>query len=190
MVLFAHIATLLAAISLAGYLHATEWQFRNATTLSELRLLFAPQKAGILFAPIIGLLLFEGMYLLNLSEDRGEKFDFSDGWVWTALIALVVLFGSGAGIMGPHGERTMKGLIAMGDGPVTPEARSLVASPLTWVVGHANTLLAVSVACNMVNKPSAPIAIVVLVVGSSIGAAIGVMGSRRALAPSQPVPPA
>ena len=182
MVKFIHIATLLSAIALAGYLHVTEWQFRTATTLSELRLLFGPQKWGVLFAPIVGLLLFEGFYLIHLSKDESRTFDFSDGWVWTATVALAILFGSGAGIMGPHGEKTGKALAALGDGPVTPEARALVASPVTWVVGHANTLLAVSVACNMVNKPSAPIAILVLVVGSSIGAAIGVIGSRKALA--------
>jgi hypothetical protein len=181
-VTFVHIATLLAAISLAGYLHATEWQFRNATTLSELRLLFGPQKWGVLFAPIIGLLLFEGMWLLKLSDDQAQKFDFGDGWVWTAIVALAVLFACGAGIMGPHGERTGKALAGLGDGPVTPEARELVADKVTWTVGHWNTGLAVAVACNMVNKPDAPVAILVLVVGSAIGVAIGLIGRKRALA--------
>ena len=179
---FAHIATLLAAVGLAGYLHATEWQFRNATTLPELRLLFAPQKWGILFAPIVALLLLEGMWLLKLSDDRSATFDFSDGWVWTAIVALAVLFATGPAVMGPHGERTGKALAGMGDGPVTPEARALVAGRPAWVVGHGATLLAVSVACNMVNKPSAPVAILVLVVGTAIGAVIGLLGSRRALA--------
>ena len=181
-VLFVHIATLLTAISLAGYLHVTEWQFRNAKTMSELRLLFAPQKAGALFGPIVALLLLEGMWLLHLSRDQSERFDFSDGWVWTAVIALAVLFASGAGYMGPHGAKTGKALFGMGDGPVTPEARALVAHRGVWVVGHFNTFLAVSVACNMVNKPGAPVAILVLVVGTAIGVVIGLIGSRRALA--------
>jgi hypothetical protein len=179
---FAHIATLLAAIGLAGYLHATEWHFRGATSLAELRLLFAPQKWGVLFAPIVGLLLLEGMWLLQLSEDEAVSFEFTEGWVWTAVVALVILFGAGAGIEGPHGERTGKALAALGDGPVTPEARALVASKVGWLVGHGSTGLAVAVACNMVNKPGTPVAILVLVVGSAIGAAIGLMGSRRSLA--------
>jgi hypothetical protein len=179
---FVHISTLLAAISLAGYLHYTEWQFRKAQTMGELRLLFAPQKLGILFAPIIGLLLAFGAWLVKLSEDESASYDYSDGWVWTALIALVILFVGGAGYEGPQGERIMKALLALPDGPVTPEARALVAKRTYWAVSHGETFLAISVACNMVNKPGAAVAILVLVVGSSIGAAIGLMGSRRALA--------
>ena len=187
-VLFLHIATLLAAISLAGYLHVTEWQFGNATTVAELRLLFRPQKWGVLFAPVIGLLLIVGFWLVRLSEDQDTTYELSDGWVWTALIALAILFATGPGVMGPHTERATKVLDEAPDGPVTPELRAVVADRVSWVVGHAATFLAVSVACNMVNKPSGPVAVLVLVVGTSIGAAIGLIGSRRALAPSQPVP--
>ena len=179
---FAHIAVLLCAISLAGMLHATEWLMPRAKTVSELRILARPQKLGVLFVPLIALLLLLGSWLVKLSEDNASEYSFSDGWVWTAVLALVVLFACGGGIMGPAAERLNKTVDAAPEGPVTPELKAVVGHRLPWVVGHFNTFLAVSVACNMVNKPGAAVAVVVLVVGTAIGAAIGLMGSRRALA--------
>jgi hypothetical protein len=179
---FVHIATLLCAIALAGVLHSTHWLMPRAQTVAELRVLARPQKWGVGFAPIIGLLLLEGMWLLKLSDDRAAQFGFSDGWVWTAVVALGILFAGGIGVEGPHAEALNKAVDAAPEGPVTPELRAEVAKPLSWVLGHAMTFLAVSVACNMVNKPGAPVAALVLVVGTSIGAVIGLMGSRRARA--------
>jgi hypothetical protein len=179
---FAHIAVLLAAIALAGVLHATHWMMPRAKTVAELRVLARPQKWGVGFAPIIGLLLLLGAWLVHLSDDRAVKYDYSDGWVWTALIALAILFVGGIAIEGPHAEKLNKAVDATPEGPVTPELRAEVANPLNWVFGHAMTFLAVSVACNMVNKPGAAVAILVLVVGTAIGALIGLAGSRRARA--------
>jgi hypothetical protein len=180
---FAHIAVLLAAIALAGTLHATEWLMPRAKTVGELRLLARPQKLGVLFVPVIALLLLLGAWLLKLSQDDGRaEYSFSDGWVWTAVVALVVLFACGGGIMGPHADKLNKAVDDTPDGPVTPELKAMAAAPVPWVVGHFNTFLAISVASNMVNKPDAPVAVLVLVVGTSVGAAIGVIGSRRARA--------
>lgn len=180
---FAHIAVLLAAISLAGTLHATEWLMPRAKTVSELRLLARPQKLGVLFVPVIALLLLLGAWLLKLSKDDGRPhYSFSNGWVWTAVVALVILFACGGGIMGPHADKLNKAVDATPEGPVTPELKAMAGAKVPWVVGHFNTFLAVSVACNMVNKPSAPVAALVLVVGSAIGITIGLIGSRRALA--------
>ena len=179
-VLCAHIAVFLCAIALAGTLHSTEWLMRSARTVGELRVLARPQKWGVGFQPVIALLLLLGSWLVSLSKDESTTFSFSDGWVWTALIALGLLFVGGGAVMGPAADRLNKAVDAAGEGPVSPELRALSAHRLPWVVGHAQTLLAVSVACNMVNKPSAPVALLVLVVGASIGATVGVLGSRRA----------
>jgi hypothetical protein len=65
---------------------------------------------------------------------------------------------------------------------VSGELRALTAHRVPWVVSHASTFLAVSVACNMVNKPGAAAAVLVLVVGTSIGVVLGILGSRRAAA--------
>lgn len=177
---FAHIAVLLAAIALAGILHATHWLMPRAKTVAELRVLARPQKWGVGFAPIIVLLLGLGAWLVHLSDDRAATYTYSDGWVWTAIVALAILFAGGVGVEGPHAEALNKAVDATPDGPITPELRAEVAKPLSWVLSHAMTFLAVSVACNMVNKPGAPVAILVLVVGTAIGGLIGLIGSRRA----------
>ena len=182
MVKFAHISVLLCAIALAGTLHTTEWLMPRTTTVGELRILARTQKWGVLFAPIIGLLLLLGGWLVKLSDDRTLRYHYSDGWVWTAIVALGILFVAGPAVMGRHADALNKAIDAAPEGPVTPELRAATAAPVPWVVGYATTFLAVSVACNMVNKPSAPVAILVLVVGSAIGAVIGYLGNRRARA--------
>jgi hypothetical protein len=181
-VLFLHIAVLLCAIALAGTLHATEWLLPRARSVGELRLISRPQSWGVLFAPIIALLLLVGMWLVKLSEDQDTTYKLSDGWVWTAVVVLAVLFVCGAAIMGRHATELAKTLGEAPDGPVTPDLVALVTSPVPWVVGHTNTFMAVAVVSNMVNKPSAAISVLVIVAGVVIGSGLGLLGMRRARA--------
>jgi hypothetical protein len=185
-VLFAHVAVVLCAIALAGAIHVSEWLEPRATTVSELRVVTRPQTWGVLFAPIVALLLVLGMWLVHLSDKQDETFHLKDGWVWTAIVVLAWLFATGAGIEGRHATHLAKELAAAPDGPVPAEIKALAGSPVPWVLGHANTFMAVAVVSNMVNKPGAPIAVLVIVVGTVIGGVLGLLGSRRALAPSQP----
>jgi hypothetical protein len=183
-VLFAHIFVVLCAFALAGVLHATQWLMPSAATVSELRVLARPQKWGVGFIPIIGLLLLLGAWLVQLSEDEAITYEFSDGWVWTAVVALGLLFVGGAALEGPSANKLNEAVDAAPEGPVPPELRAHVASPFPWVSSHAQTFLAASVVFNMANKPEAAGAVTVLVVGTAIGALIGLLGARRAAARS------
>jgi hypothetical protein len=180
LVLFLHLGVLLCAIALAGVLHASEWLLPRARSVAELRLISRPQSWGVLFAPIVAALLLLGMWLVKLSEDQDATYQLSDGWVWTAVVVLAILFISGAGIMGRHATQLAKVLDEAPDGPVTPDLRALATNPVPWVVGHANTFMAVAVVSNMVNKPGAAISALVIVGGTLIGAALGLAGMRRA----------
>lgn len=181
-VLFLHIAVVLCAIGLAGALHASEWLVPGATTVAELRAISRPNRWGVLFAPIVATLLVLGMWLVSLSKDQGHEYSLSDGWVWTAVIVLAVLFVDGGAVMGRHAQHLGTELATASDGPVTPELTTLATHPVPWVVGHANTFMAVAVVSNMVNKPGALVSVVVVVVGAVSGGALGLVGSRRARA--------
>lgn len=174
--LFLHILTLLAAIGLGTTLHTAEWMQRKATTVQELRTITRPYKWGRLFPVLIILLLATGAWLIHLSDGG---FHFDDGWVETAIAALVVLFVSGGAVLGRHASRYGKLLAATPDGPITDEVRRTAFDPVAWGTSHMNTALALGVVCNMVNKPGLTGSIVTLVVAAAIGTAIGLAGRPR-----------
>jgi hypothetical protein len=174
--LFLHILVLLIAIGLGSVLHTAEWQQRKATTVQELRVISRPFAWGKLFPVLIILLFGLGAWLIHLSEDR---FDFGDGWIWTAVAALVVLFISGGAVLGRHAARYGKLLAETPDGPIPDEVRRTAFDPTTWAVSHMNTALALGVVLNMVTKPETAGSIVVLVVAIVLGSTIGLMGAKR-----------
>jgi hypothetical protein len=175
-VLFLHIAVVLFAISLAGVLHVAEHQASRATTVAELRVVSRPYKYGVLFAPVVILLLGLGMWLVHLS--KGE-FHVGDGWAWTAIVALGLLFLAGPTVMGRHAVALKNALADLPDGPVSPEVHALVMQRASWVVGNASTTLALGVVFNMTTKPSTGGAILVLVIATAVGALLGYAGSQR-----------
>jgi hypothetical protein len=177
-VLFCHIAVLLFAMALTGTIHSSEWLAVRTSTVQEMRVLARPQAWGILFAPVVAFLLLLGSWLVKLSDDRARDYSFSDGWVWTAAVVLAIAFVAGFAVEGPHAERLLKALAAAPDGPVTPELRELASNRFTWVVGHAVTFMVIGVVSNMVNKPGAAVAILVIVVGAVVGSLLALVGLR------------
>ncbi len=177
--LFLHILTLLAAIGLGTTLHHAEWSTRKATTVGQLRTITGVYRRGNLFPVLIILLFGGGAWLLHLSKKRTETFHFSDPWVWTAIVALVILMVSGGAVLGRHASKYAKLLAATPDGPITAEVRAATFMPVTWATSHMNTCLAIAVVLNMVTKPSDTFsAIAVLVIGIVVGTLIGLAGAR------------
>ncbi|MCU1586997.1 MAG: hypothetical protein JWN31_490, partial [Frankiales bacterium] len=121
------------------------------------------------------LLLVEGMYLIHRSD--GE-FHVKDGWAWTAIVALVILFASGGAILGRHAAKYSKLLAQTPDGPISDDVRKVAIDPTAFAVSHMNTGLALGVVYNMVNKPGTAGSIVVLVVGIVVGTGIGLVIAR------------
>jgi hypothetical protein len=177
---YAHIAVQLFANALAGVIHTSEWLVVRSSTVQQMRALARPQVWGILFAPVVGLLLLLGSWLVTLSDDRTLTYSFGDGWVWTAMVVLLLAFVAGFGLEGPHAEGLNKALAEAPDGPVTAELHALATARVPWLVGHAVTFAVVGVVCNMVNKPGAPVAVLVIVVAAVVGALVGLLGLRSA----------
>jgi hypothetical protein len=177
-VLFLHIAVVLLAFALAGSIHASEWLTARAANVQEMRVLARPQLWGVLFAPVVGLLLLLGGWLVKLSDDRDVSYSFGDGWVWTAAVVLVIAFVVGFAVEGPSAERLVKALDEAPDGPPSVELRRLVTPVGPWVVGHGVTFMVVGVVANMANKPGTAVALLNIAVGALVGGLLGLLGSR------------
>ena len=178
--LICHIASLTMAFFLAGAVHAAEWRAPGAKSVADLRAISAPLAWGKYFPiALLGLLGF-GSWMIHLSKGNGEEFTFSNGWVWTAIVAIVFIGASGGAILAPHGKKLGMALATTPDGPVTPELRHLSIDPFTWAVSHMNGVLALGVVCNMVVKPDAASAIIILVVAFVVGSALGALLAKRA----------
>jgi hypothetical protein len=185
-VLFLHITVFVLAFALTGAIHVSEWFTVRAATVQEMRVLARPQKWGILFAPVVALLLLLGGWLVQLSDDRAASYEFGDGWVWTAVVVLGIAFVAGFGVEGPAGERLGSALASAQEGPPTPELRALASQPLPWVMGWIVPFMILGVVSNMVNKPGAAVSILVIAVGALVGAALGwtAVSKARAFATS------
>jgi len=178
--LFLHIGVILCAFALAGSIHTSEWLVAGASRVEDMRTLARPQKWGVLFAPVVALMLLIGGWLVTLSEDRKDEYSFSDGWIWTAAAVLVFAFVAGFALEGPHAERLGKALAEAPDGPATPELKRLAGATVPLVVGHAVPFMILGVVSNMVNKPGTAVSLLVIAVGAVVGALFGLMASRRA----------
>ena len=175
-VLFVHIAALLGGFATGMIIHNAEWSARRATTVGELRIWVGViRRFGPLFPVFILLLFVMGAWLLHLSD--GE-FAWGDGWVVTAIAALVVLAVVGGGVLDPAAKKLLAEVDAAPEGPVSPELRARVLNPVPWTLGHMNTGLALGTAFSMTTKPALAGALACLAVGAVGGALIGKVGSR------------
>lgn len=182
-VLFLHLAVVMAAFTLSGVLHGCEWVMRRAGTVAEVRTLSRPGALGPLFGLITVLLLVFGAWLVHLSKD--PKYDYGDPFIWTGLVALIAAAALGIGVMGPAHERLVAAVAAAGDGPVTPELRAAVLERVPRMVSHVNTFLVLGVVLNMTTKPGTAVAVVNILVGAAVGAAIGSLSARPVAEPGR-----
>jgi hypothetical protein len=178
-VLFVHITVLLFAFGLTGVLHGSEWLMARSETVAELRVTARPQKLGPLFALVILALLGSGFSLLQKNK-AVDKLDFSDPFVWTAVIVLVLLFLDGPLILGRHEKALRTALAATPNGPVTPELRAMTLDRTVWFVAYINTFTVLGVVLNMATKPSLVWCVVDILAGAGIGALIALLGLTRA----------
>ena len=175
-VLFFHLVAVLAAFFLSGALHTSEYLMQGATTMAEVRRLIRPAKLAPLFAPIVIALFVLGMALLGMSH---KAYDAGDPFVWTGMVVLVLLLLDGPLVMARYGKRLETLVEATPDGSVPDAVRAQATSTVPWAVGHANTFAALAVVLNMTAKPSTTYCVLIVVVGTAIGAALGSALSKR-----------
>lgn len=179
-VLFLHISVAIIAFMMAGVLHAALQAVARAREVRELRFwAVLVHRLDPLF-PITALLLLGlGSWLIHLS---GGEFGWSDGWVITAVVALVVIEGMAGARVAPKAKALVHEVGAAEEGPVPDKVRELAGDPLLWHISHIATFGFAAVVFLMAAKPSGAWSAVIVVVGALIGVAVSA-AQLRALLP-------
>jgi hypothetical protein len=183
-VLFLHITVAITAFSMAGVMHTALNIVPRSRSVQELRSWAVVMHRIEPLFPLMALLLLGlGGWLVHLGARTDDAFSFSDGWVITAILALVVVEAAGGIVLAPHGKR-LTGLIEQApDGPVTDEIRMVAMRPLFWDLIHVTTFGFLGVVFLMAAKPTGGWAPVFPVVGAVVGVALS-RAQRAAIARS------
>jgi hypothetical protein len=168
-VLSLHILSAIIGFGIAAVAHTTMFRLRNASTMQQVRhQLPILDKVGPLF-PVAAVLLFVfGAYLIQISPDE-DPIHWSDGWVVTAIITLVVVEGVGGAVIGRGAKTLLRKLEDVPDGPVDASTRALLADKGIWIGSHFTTAAIASVVFVMVGKPSGTGAVVTVLIGAVLG---------------------
>lgn len=169
-VLFLHIFVAIAAFMMAGVLHAALQAVARAGEVRELRFWgVLVHRLDPLFPLTALLLLGLGAWLIHLS---GGEFRWSDSWVITAVVSLVVIEGLAGARLAPKAKALVREIEHAEDGPVPDDVRRLAADPSIWHIAHIATFGFAGVVFLMAAKPSGAWPIVIVVAGALIGVAI------------------
>jgi hypothetical protein len=172
-ILFLHITVVIAAFAMAGVMHAALQATARAGTVQELRSWgHLMHRIEPLFPVMALLLLGLGSWLVHLGANTDDNFGFSDGWIITAIVTLVLVEAMGGAILAPRGKK-LTGLIERaGDGPVSDEIRASTNDPMVWYAAHITTFSFLGVVFLMAAKPVGAWAWLFPTVGAAIGIAL------------------
>lgn len=174
-----HILAVLGAATVCGVVHAAQYQLMRTRASGEARLLLRGYRLTALFTPLLAAVFALGLVLMQIQE--ADRFHFSDGWVWTAMAAVVGMAIGEQAVLIPHGKR-LRTALAPKPGDLAGDGRSLAAEPAPWALSYAHTGLAAAIVLTMVAKPATGLAIAVVLAGGGVGAAAGLALRNRVLA--------
>jgi hypothetical protein len=169
-VLFLHISAVIVSFMMAAVLHAA-FHVMPRASVAELR----PWARLIhRLEPLLPLsalfILGFGAWLVHL--DHGQGAGWSDGWVLTPLITLVLIEALAGTLLAPRARAMVEAVQSAPDGPVSADLRSAMLNPYVWYVGHVATFGFLGVVFVMAVKPSGGIAWLFPVVGAALGIAL------------------
>lgn len=172
-ILFLHISVVIVAFAMAGVMHTALQTTARAGTVQELRSWGkAMHRIEPLFPVMALLLLGFGIWLVHLGEHTGDAFRFSDGWVVTAIVALVVVEAMGGAILAPRGKKLTELIEHAPDGEVSDEIRASTTDPMVWYAAHITTFAFLGVVFLMAAKPTGAWAWLFPAVGAIVGIAL------------------
>jgi hypothetical protein len=172
-VLFLHISVVIIAFAMAGVMHTALQATARAGTVQETRSWsHAMHRIEPLF-PIMALLLLGlGAWLVHLGANTDDNFSFSDGWIITSIVTLVVVEAVGGAVLAPRGKK-LTGLVEQAaDGPVSDEIRASTSDPAVWYAAHITTFAFLGVVFLMAAKPTGAWAWLFPTVGAVVGVAL------------------
>ena len=169
-VLFLHITVVIVAFAMAGVMHTAINVVPRGRSVAELRPWAAVMhRIEPLFPIMATLLLGLGIWLVHLGAHTDDAFSFSDGWVITAIVTLVVVEAAGGIILAPHGKKLTALIEHAPDGPVPDEIFATATRTLFWDVVHVTTFAFLGVVFLMAAKPSGGWAPVFPLIGAVVG---------------------
>jgi hypothetical protein len=168
-VLFLHLAALLAAIGTAGIAHFAEARLRVAETVAVVRGWAALlNRVAPVFPLALLVLLASGAYLVH------HDWTWSRGWIEIGLVGVALLFANGAGVVGRRNRALQRSLATAGDGPITDEVLHLTRRDVGGIASWANTGLAVGVVFVMTTKPGLAGSLSALAAAAAAGTLVAV----------------
>jgi hypothetical protein len=173
LVLFLHIGVAILAFMMAGVLHAAFPALGSARTVGEMRPWTAVVHRLEPLLPISALaLLGLGAWLVHLGAHTDDNFRYSDGWIISAIVTLVVVEGLAGALLAPRAKKVVEMVAAAPDGPVPAEIHRAANDPVIWDIGHIATCSFLGVVFLMAAKPSGGWAAVFPIAGAVIGVAL------------------
>jgi hypothetical protein len=183
-VLFLHILVAIVAFMMAAIAHAGMPALARAKDVREMRPWTAILHRLEPTFPLAALLLLGlGAWLVHLS---GGEIKFSDGWLLTSLITLVVVEAIAGIKLAPKARAAVKAVDEAADGPVPDSVRRTALEPWIWYPSHVATFGFAAVVFLMAAKPSGVWSPIIVIVGIAVGVAAANL-QLRALVKGGPV---
>jgi hypothetical protein len=182
--LFFHLLALLIAVAVTAVTKIAEGRRARARTVGEaLEWHNTLVSSAKLFPLCLAIFVATGFYMLGISHVA----PFDTGFVLAGLVGVVFLLASGI-FLAMKGKALSAVLEGMAQKGADNPAPKLVPSAIVAILPTANTGVALSVAFDMVTKPtSSAVALSIVAVGFGLGA---VMGMRRPAPAAEKAPAA
>lgn len=172
-VLFVHIGLALTAFAMAGIVHAAMPAMARGTSVAQMRPWAAILHRLEPLFPLVAVgLLGLGLWLVHLGAHTDDQFSYSDGWVVTAIVTLVVIEAVSGALLAPQAKRLVALIDAAGDGAVPDDIRSITVDRRIWDIGHVATFGFVGVVFLMAAKPTGWVVVLPPVIGALVGLAL------------------
>ena len=172
-VLYIHLFSLLIGFGAAAVVAVCLFKLRSALTVADAAPwgMLAGQTERMFPIAILGL-FGSGAYMTS------KVWTWGTGWIDVAIAVLVLLMVQGAGVAGRRAHLLKHALQENGPGPLGATAKRLTCDPALWVVSFANPGMVLGVMWAMTEKPGTGIAVVAVVVGYAVGAALALRFAR------------
>ncbi|MGH3260590.1 MAG: DUF2269 family protein, partial [Trebonia sp.] len=175
-ILFLHITAAIVGFMLAGVLHAALQSLARARTVGEARSWAAVVHRLDPLFPLVALLLIGfGAWLIHL---RDQRLSWSDGWILTSVISLVVVEGIMGATVAQKSKRFVAAIHAAPDAPLGPDLKAFTVDPMVWHMSHVASFGLLGVVFLMAAKPDGVWSPVVVVVAALIGVAASIAQLR------------
>lgn len=169
-VLFLHISVAIVAFAMAGVMHTSLQVVGRAREVQTIRSWGGVMHRIEPLFPIMALLLLGlGAWLVHLAENTDDHFRYTDGWVLTAIITLVVVEAMGGAILAPRGKKLTQLIHEAPDGAVSDDISRAANDPMVWHAAHITTFGFLGVVFLMAAKPDGAYAWLFPAVGAVVG---------------------